>query len=343
MEEGNLKPLDVKKFKDIVRQESAKLNLRSFSADGESAFTLALALTAAVKKIYYDKSEMTFSSEPILEKKIVTQFVHRMRVDAMEKFNSITAFSVLKFAANEADLGKQKYLITIVVYLEQKFLPEFLRLLKYPYIDSDDEMEVKDGCGTLINLIAGQYKREMASLGYKDVMMSPFESYINTTADGVGIPNGATEKYELSFEIEGTKRLVVEMVTLAMLPKWSPQEKVAPKKILVIDDDPTFLKTISPFLQSQGFETMVAHDGKEGILLLKENPSLIILDLQMPNMDGYEFILGMKEIAGIKLAPIIILTAKEGLEDIVKVEGIKEYIIKPFQPDALLKSIHRYI
>ena len=88
------------------------------------------------------------------------------------------------------------------------------------------------------------------------MMMSPFESYINTAADGVGIPNGATEKYEISFEVEGTKRLVVEMIAPAMLPKWKPQEKTVTKKILVIDDDPTFIKTIESFLQSQGFEVI---------------------------------------------------------------------------------------
>ena len=225
--EENPKPLDVKRLKDAVQQESAKLNLRSFSSEGESAFTLALALSAAVKKVFYEKSQTTFSSEPQLEKKTVTQFVHRMRVDAMEKFNSTTVFSAIQFAANEEGLEKKEYVIALVVYLEQKFLPEFLRLLQYPYIDSDDEQEVKDGCGTLVNLIAGQYKREMAVLGYKDVTMSIFESYINTVADGVGIPNGATEKYEVSFDVEGTKRLVVEVITLATLPKWKPRENTA--------------------------------------------------------------------------------------------------------------------
>ena len=57
----------------------------------------------------------------------------------------------------------------------------------------------------------------------------------------------------------------------------------------------------------------------------------------------YEFILKMKEVSEIKEVPIIILTTKEGLSDIVKLEGIKEYIMKPFQPETLLKSIQRYI
>jgi two-component system chemotaxis response regulator CheY len=335
--------LDVNKLKDIVQKESARMNLRSFSIDGESSFTLALGLSAAIKKIFFEKTETTFSSEPRLEKKFITEFERKMRVDAMEKFNSTTVFSTIEFASNEEDLERQEYMLTLVVYLEQKFLPDFLRLLQYPYIDSDDEAEVKDGCGTLANLIAGQYKREMAVLGYKDLMMSPFESYINTAPNGVGIPRGLTEKYELSFDVEGTKRLVVELVTLDMLPKWKTREKMAPKKILIVDDDVTFIKIIEPFLQSQGFEVMIARNGVEGIMKLKENPHLVILDVQMPLMDGYEFVIEKKKIEGNKKVPVIVLTAKDGMSEKFKVEGAREYLLKPFQPASLLKSIQRCI
>ena len=348
MTEKDPKPLDISKLKEAVRHESAKMYLRSFSTSGkgESAFTLALALCAAVKKIYYEKSGTTFSGEPKLVKKPIIQFIRRMRVDAMEKFNSTTAFSVVQFAPNEEGLEKQAYMVTpLVVYLEQKFLPEFLRLLQYPYIDSDDEMEVKDGCGTIANIVGGQYKREMAVLGYKDMMMSAFESYINTAADGVGIPDGPTEKYEISFEVEGTKRLVVEMITLSMLPKWEGQEKTKPKakKILIIDDDPTQIKTIESFLQAKDYEVISARDGHQGLERLKENPDLIVLDLQMPNMDGYDFILALKEIMGVRHAPIMVMTSREGLNEIMNVEGVKEYMIKPINPSALLKSIERYV
>lgn len=217
--EEKFKLLDLRQFKDIVQYESARLNLRSVPAEGESAFTVALALSAAVKKILYEKSATTFSDEPRMEKKPIVQFVRRMRVDAVGKFNATTVFSVIQLAVNEEYLERQEYQMTLVIYLEQKFIPELLRLLQYPYIDSDDEMEVKDGCGAIINLIAGQYKKELAVLGYKDMMMSHFESYINTSVDGVGIPKDAREKFELSFEIEGTNRLVIEMMTLPVLPK----------------------------------------------------------------------------------------------------------------------------
>jgi len=211
-------PLDITKLKHIIHEESMRLGLRGISAEGESAFTLSLALSAAVKKVFYEKSSTTFSDEPRIEKRPITLFAQRMRVDAMEKFNNITVCSVLHFGAHEVDLEKKKYLITLVIYLETAFIPEFLRLLQYPYIDSENEDEVKDGCGTLANLIGGQYKKEISRLGYKDIMMSPPESHINTVADGVDVPLGLTEKYQISFEVEDVKRLVVELVTLDMLP-----------------------------------------------------------------------------------------------------------------------------
>jgi two-component system chemotaxis response regulator CheY len=337
----NFKPFDIAKLKDLVQQESSRLNLRSFSSEGESSFTLALALSAAIKKIFFEKSETTFSIEPRMEKKPVIQFSHRMRVDAMEKFNSTTVFSVLQFAANQEDLRRHEYMLTLIVYLEKQFLPEFLRMLQYPYIDSENDKELLDGCGTLVNLIAGQYKREMSILGYKDLMMSHFESFINTCPDGAGIPKGMMDKYELSFDVEEKKRLVVELLTLDMLPKWKTKEKAAPKRILLVDDDVTFIMTMEPFLKSQGFEVLIANDGEEGIRKMKAKPHLVILDVMMPVMDGYEFVLEKKKIEGADQVPVIVLTGKEGMAEMFKVEGAREYLLKPFQPAALLKSIQR--
>lgn len=343
MPEENPKPLDLRSLRDSVKRERDRLKLRFFPSEGESSFTLALALSAAMKKILFGRSETTFSSEPVLEKKMITQFLNRMRIDAMEKFNSTTVFSVLQFSANEEGMRRQEYILTVIVYLEQKYLPEFLRLLQYPYIDSDDEIEVRDGCGTLANLIAGQYKKEMANLGYKDLTMSTFQSYINTCPDGVGIPKGLTEKYELSFDVDGIKRLVIEMVTIDMLPQWQTREKMVPKRILIVDDDVMFIRIMEPFLRLQGFEVIVAHNGEEGIKRLKVRPHLIILDMLMPVMDGPKFVQEKKKIEGELHVPLIVITARENLTDKFKIEGASEYLFKPFQPATLLKSIQRYI
>ena len=119
---------------------------------------------------------------------------------------------------------------------------------------------------------------------------------------------------------------------------------MANKKILVIDDDPTLLKMLQPFLESHGFAVTAAVDGEEGLAKLKaEEPDLIILDVQMPRMNGYAFISEMKKLGGAKNIPIIVLTAKEGMVEIFKAEGVKEYITKPFKSEVLLSNINKYV
>jgi len=333
--------MDINEFKEIVRQESKRFKKVPYT--GYSAFTLALTLSVAVKKIFFEKSKTKFTSEPLLEKKHVVYYDGRMRVDAMEKFNVTTVCSVIEFAASEEALKKREYILTLIVYLEKEFLAEFLSLLQYPYLDIDDDDELKDGCGTLGNLIAGQYKREMAALGYDDFTMSHFESYLNSVKEGIDIPKGATDKYEITFEVEGIKHLVVELVTPPVIPKHQAPKSTTTKRILVIDDDLTLIKIITPLLRSHGFEVLVARDGQEGIEQLKESPHLIILDMKMPRMNGYEFIMAMQQMTEVPRIPIIILTSKQGLENIVNVDLVKEYIIKPFKPDGLLESIRRHL
>ena len=116
------------------------------------------------------------------------------------------------------------------------------------------------------------------------------------------------------------------------------------KKILVIDDDPTLVKVVQPFLEAHGFSVTVAVDGEEGIAKIKvDRPDLIVLDVQMPKMNGYTFIFEMRKLEGTRNIPIVVLTVKEGMAEIFKVEGVKEYITKPFQPEAFLNKIKKYL
>lgn len=116
------------------------------------------------------------------------------------------------------------------------------------------------------------------------------------------------------------------------------------KKILVIDDDPTLVKVVQPFLESHGFSVSIACDGEAGLEAAKKiSPDLIVLDVQMPKMNGYTFVFELKKVTSIKAVPIIVLTAKDGMAEIFKVEGVKEYISKPFKPEVLLTAIKKYV
>jgi hypothetical protein len=180
--------------------------------DSEEIFTIVLALAAAVKKVFFEKSERKFSAEPSIQKKVIIQFVRRMRVDAMEKFNSTTFLSAIHFYKDEAARKKDEPVGLIIVYIERVFVPEMLRLLKYPYIDYDNDDEVLDGIGAITNLIAGFLKRELGRLGYIDLEMSHFRSAVNSVLDGLDYCKNQSEKYEISFDIDGVKRMVIELV-----------------------------------------------------------------------------------------------------------------------------------
>jgi len=107
------------------------------------------------------------------------------------------------------------------------------------------------------------------------------------------------------------------------------------ERILVIDDDQMLLKLVQHSLESAGYKVTVALDGQSGLQQLHESqPHLVILDLMMPHMDGWETCRRIREISTV---PIIMLTALGSHQDIVKglKMGADDYLVKPFDPEEL--------
>ncbi len=112
------------------------------------------------------------------------------------------------------------------------------------------------------------------------------------------------------------------------------------KKILVIDDDPQIVDLIKSRLKANNYEVITALDGKEGLEKTKEEfPHLIILDIAMPRMDGYTFVLELRKDEKLKGLPVIILTAKDKMKELFGMEGLSHYLIKPFIAYELLKKV----
>jgi len=103
------------------------------------------------------------------------------------------------------------------------------------------------------------------------------------------------------------------------------------KKILIVEDDPIFQKTLQEFLRSEGFDVASAVDGEEGIRMAKEkNPDLILLDIILPKKDGYDVIKEVKNQEATKNIPIILLTNLGGVHDVEKALelGATTYLVK---------------
>ena len=116
------------------------------------------------------------------------------------------------------------------------------------------------------------------------------------------------------------------------------------KKILVIDDEPPIVKALRYRLESYGYEVYAAHDGEEGLRYVESaDPQLIILDIRMPRMDGYEFINRLRANAEKKFIPVIALTANPRMKELFKIEGVTDYLAKPFKERELLDAITKHI
>ena len=113
------------------------------------------------------------------------------------------------------------------------------------------------------------------------------------------------------------------------------------KKILLVDDEPDILEFLQYNLEKEGFAVITAKDGEEAVLLLKENPDLVILDIMMPKLDGYEVCKIIREDKNTAQLPVIFLTAKSSERDEIKglEQGANDFIQKPISPLKLIARV----
>jgi DNA-binding response OmpR family regulator len=113
-------------------------------------------------------------------------------------------------------------------------------------------------------------------------------------------------------------------------------------KVLVADDEPNIVKIMEFELKKSGYQVMTANDGEEALELIRENPpDLILSDIMMPKMDGYELCREVKKDPALRGIPFIFLTAKTGMENRIQgyMLGATKYITKPCGRQDLLKAI----
>lgn len=120
-----------------------------------------------------------------------------------------------------------------------------------------------------------------------------------------------------------------------------------PKKIICIEDEPEMIDLVKLILSRYGYEVIGANGGRAGLESIQViKPDLVLLDLMMPDMDGWEVYQQMKADDGMKKIPVIVVTAKA--QSIDKVLGlhiakVDDYITKPFGPEELRSSIERIL
>ena len=120
------------------------------------------------------------------------------------------------------------------------------------------------------------------------------------------------------------------------------------KRILIVDDDLLLVKLLQHKLSSNGYETVVAHNGADALRSLAANKAkfdLIVLDAMMPEVDGFEVLRKLGSSPVTKSIPVVMLTARRREQDVVNglSLGARDYLVKPFMPDELMTRIGRLL
>ena len=116
-------------------------------------------------------------------------------------------------------------------------------------------------------------------------------------------------------------------------------------KVMVIDDSKTIRRTAETLLKKEGFEVIIATDGFEALSMIADHqPDLILLDIMMPRLDGYQTCALIKHHRVFRHTPVIMLSSKDGLFDRARgrVVGSDNYITKPFTREELLTVIEQH-
>lgn len=114
------------------------------------------------------------------------------------------------------------------------------------------------------------------------------------------------------------------------------------KKIMTVDDSPTIRQMLGMALKGAGYEVVEAENGKDALNKLESEPvSMLITDLNMPQMNGIDLIRSVRQSPGLRFLPIIMLTTEtqEAKRQEGKAAGASGWIVKPFKPEQLLKVV----
>ncbi|MES3023198.1 MAG: response regulator transcription factor [Pseudomonadota bacterium] len=120
----------------------------------------------------------------------------------------------------------------------------------------------------------------------------------------------------------------------------------APISIMLVEDDEHIAQVLVFMLERQGYRTTHASDGRAARTLIEAGgavPDLVLLDVMLPYLDGFELVRIIRSQAGWEKTPIVMLTAKTMEQDVVRAldAGANDYVVKPFQPNELLARVRR--
>lgn len=124
------------------------------------------------------------------------------------------------------------------------------------------------------------------------------------------------------------------------------RKKAEKPKILIVEDEPGLVQTIQDRLEMFEYRVVTACNGKEGLeKAIAEKPDVVLLDVNMPTMDGFEMLEALRKHPEAAGCAVIMVTVRDGREDIARAEacGVEDYVTKPFELGELVEKVERVL
>ncbi len=174
---------------------------------------------------------------------------------------------------------------------------------------------------------AGRHLQNMANLLEQDLCL--YELALQTDMDLLALA--------------GSLAPTIQAGAVSMQPYQVIEETVRPV-IACVDDSQTIQQFVKLSLEAEGFEVMQLMDPKQALtVLIEQQPNLILMDIEMPKMDGYELCRMVRQVDLLKEIPVVMLTGREGIIDRMRarMSGCTAYLTKPFNPQELLALVQK--
>lgn len=250
-------------------------------------------------------------------------------------------------------MNEKKFSSETVLHLSQEEIGQLLDSLKEEIealTRSADETE-----GEIIRLVEaslstlGRIKELRKIVDNLENRISGLEAGEKESSTGAGSSmesSAVQEKIDRLLTLKGfLEKVLIAGEAVQTEPGPPPSAETLPwKKILVVDDDPTTVKIITYLLDKEGFQVVSASGGAEGLKkAFQEKPDLIILDVMMPELNGFQFLNIFRRAEGQTRTPVIFLSSLAEEADVITglESGAVDYVIKPFSPQVLLTKIKK--